>query len=66
MIILSRNRGDVPKWLSVFQESTEKVTGSNHSGLVIYELNFGLLVRILPSAFSLPALMYSALQEQVV
>ena len=34
--------------------------GSNHSGFAIHEFSFGLLLRVLPSAFSLPAFMYSA------
>ena len=43
-----------------FPRIHRKVTGSNHSGLAIHEFSFGLLVRILPSVFSLPAFMYSA------
>ena len=43
-----------------FPRIHRKVTCSNHSGLAIHEFSFGLLVRILPSAFSLPAFMYSA------
>ena len=43
-----------------FPRTHRKVSGSNHSGFTIHEFSFGLLVRILPSAFSLPAFMYSA------
>ena len=43
-----------------FPWTHRKVTGSNHSWFAIHEFSFGLLVRILPSAFSLPAFMYSA------
>ena len=43
-----------------FPRTHRKVTGSNHSEFAIHEFSFGLLVPILPSAFSLPAFMYSA------
>ena len=49
-----------------FPRTHRKVTGSNNSVFAIHEFSFGLLVRILPSAFSLPAFMYSAKQVQVV
>ena len=42
-----------------FPQTTE-VTGSNHSSVVNHEFSYRLIVRIFPSAFSLPSFMYLA------
>ena len=60
IIIFYIQQGGRSLVVKCFPRILRKVTGSNHSGLAYREFSFGLLVRILPSVFSMPAFMYSA------
>ena len=53
--ILTNYHGRCALALKCFPRTHLKVTGSNHSGVANHEFSFVLLVRILLSAFTLPA-----------